>query len=341
MRIASTLMQRYRDAMAWLAIVGPKEAGAGDRERMLALAAEAFAEAGVEDPARIDVPAKGSGSSDDGSNLRDDVLAIVPALQSGSLFGGATGVLVMDAQNLLKGEINAIVDLLATADPDQAVAVFASSGTMPAALKKAVNANGSTVDVQPMRSRDAMQWITDYAKDQSLQIDQDARSELVKHFGTDHASMKQAIDRLAVTSDVITASDIDSTVDNRPDEPMWFLGDAIMAGKPDDALRRLADFLQHNHPLVLLSYLDNEVRKRSLAAVAPDYDTFAKWAKANPRSYATKKVWESRTRANGGALANCVRALAKADLTLKTQPEATHRVTMERLTVAMSRWMSR
>jgi hypothetical protein len=36
-----------------------------------------------------------------------------------------------------------------------------------------------------------------------------------------------------------------------------------------------------------------------------------------------------------------VRAIAKADLTLKTQPEPTHRVTLERLTVAMCRWMSR
>jgi DNA polymerase III delta subunit len=153
--------------------------------------------------------------------------------------------------------------------------------------------------------------------------------------------MRRAIDQLAVTGGTIEAAAIASNFDNRPDEPMWFLGDAIMAGDHKQALRRLSDFLQHNHPLILLSYLEGEVRKRSLAAIAPDYDTFVAMAAANPRSWATKKIWERRTRANGAALANCVRALAKADLTLKTQPEATHRVTLERLTVAMSRWMSR
>ena len=85
----------------------------------------------------------------------------------------------------------------------------------------------------------------------------------------------------------------------------------------------------------------SQVRSRSLAAVAPDYETFAAWSGGNPNSYATKKVWQARTRANGDALANCVRAIAKADLTLKTEPEPTHRVTLERLTVAMCRWMSR
>jgi len=327
--------------MGWIGIVGPKDAGASERERMRTLAQEAFDEAGVGDPTRIDVPAKGSDSSDEGSAMRDQVMAIVPALQSGSLFGGATGVFVMDVQNLLKGELDAIVELLTTADPTQTVAVFAASGTLPASLKNAIAGPGEVVSLRAFSTRDAEQWMGEYARANNLRISAEARVELLKHFGANQTAMRQAIDQLAVSGSVIEASAIAATVENRPDEPMWFLGDAIMAGNHTEALRRLADFLEHNHPLVLLSYLEGEVRKRSLAAVAPDYGTFAAWAKASPNSYATKKIWEGRTRANGQALANCVRALAKADLTLKTQPEATHRVTLERLTVAMSRWMSR
>ncbi len=328
--------------MGWIAVTGPRDAGASDRERMMSVAGEAFAAAGVESPTRIDVPGKGSGSSEDSATMRDQVLAIVPALQSGSLFGGATGVLVMDAQNLLKAEIDAIVEILGHADPAQSVAVFAASGSMPAPIRKAVKAGGGDVtDFKSMTGRDTAQFITEYAKANGLRIDQAARDELIKHFGTDTAAIQRAVDQLAINGGVIEAEAVRTNFDNRPDEPMWFLGDAIMAGDNAEALRRLSDFLQHNHPLVLLAYLEGEVRKRSLAAVAPDYDTFATWSGGNPRSYATKKVWESRTRANGRALADCVRALARADLTLKTQPEATHRVTLERLTVAMSRWMAR
>ncbi|MEZ5176630.1 MAG: hypothetical protein R2823_10595 [Acidimicrobiia bacterium] len=326
--------------MGWKGISGPKDAGPSEREQMLAMAAEVFAEAGVANPTRIDVPGRGAGSSGDGGTIREQVAAIVPALQSGSLFGGSTGVLVMDAQNLLKAESAAVAELLAVADPDQVVAVFASSGAMPAALKKTIGSD-NIVSLRALRTQDSLRWLNEYAKQHRLRIDAAARDELVKHFGANQAAMRRAIDSLAISGSTIEAEAIAATIDNRPNEPVWLLGDAIMTGNHTQALRRLADYLEHNHPLILLSYLEGEVRRRSLAAVAPDYDTFATWARANPASYATKKVWEGRTRANGEALASCVRALARADLTLKTQPEATHRVTMERLTVAMSRWMAR
>ena len=327
--------------MGWHAIIGPRDAGASEREKMLTQAAAIFDEEGVEDPERIDVPGKGSAAPDDGTALRDAVRAIVPSLQSGSLFGGKTGVLVVDSQQLLKAEVNAIVEILSNADPAEAVAVFIAAGTLPAPIKKMAAASGDVLTVKAITERDAAAWISEYAKANGLRIDQAARSELLQTFGSNTSQMRNAIDQLAVSDTAISADDVRERFMNRPDEPMWFLGDAIMSGDQGQALRRLSDFLEHQHPLVLLSYLEGEVRKRSLAAVAPDYDSYVAWAKANPNSWATKKIWESRTRANGAALAKSVKAISRADLTIKTQPEAVHRVTLERLTVAMCRWMSR
>jgi DNA polymerase III delta subunit len=327
--------------MGWYAIIGPRDAGATERQQMQTRASKIFKAEGVDDPHRIDVPGKGASTDDDGGILRDAVQTIVPALQSGSLFGGKTGVLVVDAQQLLKAELDVIVEMLNNADPDEAVAVFLASGTLPAAIKKKIAASGKVETVKATTERDAATWIVGYAKEHQLRIDQEARSELLVTFGSNTAQMRNAIDQLAVSGSTISASDVRENFTNRPDEPLWFLGDAIMAGKEGEALRRLSDFLEHQHPLILLSYLEGEVRKRSLAAVSPDYDTFASVAKANPNSYATKKIWQNRTRANGGGLAHSVNAIARADITLKTMPEATHRVTLERLTVAMCHWMSR
>jgi DNA polymerase III delta subunit len=327
--------------MGWYAIIGPRDAGATEREQMQARAAKIFRAEDVDDPHRVDVPPKGTSTDDDGGTLRDAVQMIVPALQSGSLFGGRTGVLVVDAQQLLKAEIDAIVEMLDNADPDQAVAVFLTSGTLPAPIRKKVAAGGKVETVKATTERDAATWIVTYAKENHLRIDQDARSELLTTFGSNTAQMRNAIDQLAVSGSMISARDVRDNFTNRPDEPLWFLGDAIMAGEEGEALRRLSDFLEHQHPLILLSYLEGEVRKRSLAAVSPDYDTFASVAKANPNSYATKKIWQNRTRANGGGLAHSVKAIARADITIKTMPEATHRVTLERLTVAMCHWMCR
>jgi DNA polymerase III delta subunit len=327
--------------MGWYAIIGPRDAGATEREQMQTRASQIFEREGVEDAHRVDVPGKGTSTDDDRGTLREAVQMIVPALQSGSLFGGKTGVLVVDAQQLLKAEIDTIAEMLGNADSDQAVAVFLASGTLPAAIKKRVAASGKVETVKATTERDAATWIITYAKEHRLRIDQEARAELLTTFGSNMAQMRNAIDQLAISGSTISASDVRDNFTNRPDEPLWFLGDAIVAGKEDEALRRLADFLEHQHPLILLSYLEGEVRKRSLAAVSPDYETFASVAKANPNSYATKKIWQNRTRANGEGLARSVNAIAKADLTIKTMPEATHRVTLERLTVAMCYWISR
>lgn len=294
---------------------------------------------GVDGPQRIDVPAKGTAAADDGGSLREPVAGIVPALQSGSLFGGATGVIVVDAQSLLKSEIDTIVELLQTADPSQASAVFVAAGTLPARIKKLLD--GETISIRALSEKDAAAWLNSHAKEHGLRIEQAARTELLHTFGSNTSAMKRAIDQLAVAGTTITVDDVQDRFTSRPDEPLWFLGDAIVAGNQGEALRRLADFLHHQHPLVALAYLEGEVRKRSIAAVSDSFDEFATAAKVNKNSYATRKIWDGRTRANGEALGRCVKAIARADITLKTQPEATHRVTMERLTVAMSRWLSR
>jgi hypothetical protein len=103
-------------------------------------------------------------------------------------------------------------------------------------------------------------------------------------------------------------------------------------------LRRLTDFLTHGHPLQLLAFLENDLKRRSLATSAPDIETFAEWIGASSDHYPTKKAWRARGSATDADLRRALIALARADVSLKTMPEATHRLTMERLTIALTRW---
>ena len=85
---------------------------------------------------------------------RHELEPLIPALQSTSLFGNASGVEVVDAQNILAGEAATIADLLATLDPDGTVAaVVVSAGAVPAALAKVVRASGQSVTIKKMRER--------------------------------------------------------------------------------------------------------------------------------------------------------------------------------------------
>jgi DNA polymerase III delta subunit len=289
---------------------------------------------------RIDVPGRASGDDVTGQ-LRESVHPVVPALQSGSLFGDRSGLLVVDAHQLQKAEAQVIAELVEAVDPDQVVAVFVAEGSVPAPLSGVLRSRGDKIAVKKLRERDASAWLAEAARERHVRLESGAATVLLQRFGTDVAALARALDQLAVDGGTVSAEDVTGRFANRPDEPLYYLSDAIAAGHEGEALRRLEDFLEHGHPLVLLSFLEGVVRRRSLAAVAPDLETYASWVKGNPKSYPVRKVWDARSRSRSEPLRRSLDALTRADLTLKTAPEATHRITLERLTVALCRWLGK
>jgi DNA polymerase III delta subunit len=148
--------------------------------------------------------------------------------------------------------------------------------------------------------------------------------------------MGHALDQLEGSTAKVTAEVIMSRFRNRPDEPTWHITDAIEKGDVAVALRRLSDFLVHGHPLVYLAALESDLKKRALAATAPDQETLQTWVGGSARQ--VSRLWSQRGRVRESSLRRAQEALVRADRVVKTHPEEVHRVTLERLTVAMCRW---
>jgi DNA polymerase-3 subunit delta len=324
--------------MSVLAIVGPRDAGPGERQEMLERAHAHLA--GTDSIVRVDVPAKGTGSEEGAEGaIRTDLEAVVPALQSGSLFGGQEGVLLVDAQSLLKAEAEIIAELLADA-PDGLLIAITAAGSLPAPFVRTLKEVGAIETVKKFRERDAGEWLGAELKRRKLRLPPEARAALIQRFGSDLAALAGALDQLELADEVPTADELIERFRTRPDEPVWLYADAVSAGDVAQALRRLTDYLTHSHPLVLLAYLENDLRRRALAAAAPDLATFADWSGTKPDHFPTKKAWNLRTRTSDSELRRALDAISRADQHLKSAPEDTHRLTMERLTVALCRWYS-
>lgn len=315
-------------------VQGPRDAGPGERQEMLERARRVFQEAGVSDVVRVDVPPRGS----DEEGLREVMRSLVPALQSPSLFGGRRGVQVVDAENLQRAEAEVLGELAADLDPEAITTVFVSAGALPAPLAKAVRQSGEVSSVKKLRERDAAGRLAEELRRRHMKLSQEAGEALVQRFGSDVAGLSQALDQLASATGPLTRETILERFRNRPDEPMWHYADAVSDGDTGQALRRLADFLTHGHPLQLLAFLENDLRRRALAAAAPDLETFAVWAGSSAEHYTVRKAWGQRSRTSDGELRKALDALARADAHLKSAPDETHRLTMERLTVALCRW---
>lgn len=323
-----------------MVVQGPAGAGPGEREVMLDRAARLLEQAGVSETVRIDVPPRGADEPGEGGVLRSGVEPIIPALQSGSLFGDRLGVEVMDAQLLQKAEAEVIVELLDLIDPNAVAVVFVSGGALPSALAKKVKADGEIVKVRKLREQDAGDWLFAEIKQRGLRVRPDAVAALLRKFGSDVGSLARALDQLDGLPEV-TIDEVDRRFANRPDEPIWLYGDAVAAGDVGQALRRLSDFLVHGHPLQLLAFLERDLRHRAMAASAPNLETLAEWLGQPSSSYPVKKAWQNRSKVSDSALTRALDALARADRIMKTSPTELHQLTLERLTVALCRWYGR
>ena len=323
-------------------VKGPPSAGSGERHQMLERAGEVFEEEGwpKDSVVRVDVPGRGQSAAGEAA-IRPEVEPAVPALQSGSMFMDKTGVLIVDAQQLKVAEAQALAELLNNADRELCRAVLVSAGEVAAPLKKTVKEHGRAVSVKPIRPGDASEWLASAVRRHGLRLPKAAAAALKEKFGSDLGAMEQALSQLEMAEGNITPEMIKERFDNRPVVPTWDYTDAIRDGDQVKALRFLRNFLTHNHPLVLIAVLETDVRKRALAAAAPDIATFAAWINSSPGAYPTKKAWRARNSMSAQNLRRAIGILCWADETLKSKPEETHLVTMERLTVALARWYSR
>lgn len=306
---------------------------------MLQTAADHFRQAGVDrsQVIRIDVPGRGGGEAGDGA-LRTELEPMIPLLQSGSLFGEKEGLVLVDVQNLQVGEADALAELLGSADLTAVECVLVAAGTTPKAVAKAVKELGSTVSVRKMWERQAREWLAKEVQARSLVFEKGAEEALLQRFGSDTAALTQALNQLEETSAKITKTLVLDRFKNRPDEPTFMITDAISKGDVATALRRLSDFLVHGHPLVYLAALESDLKKRSLAAAAPDEDTFRSWIGARPSDRGARRYWGQRGRVRESSLRRAQEALVRADRVVKSQPEEVQQVTLERLTVAFCRW---
>ncbi|HEX7099149.1 MAG TPA: hypothetical protein VF377_07900 [Acidimicrobiia bacterium] len=327
--------------MSLIAVAGPPSPGPGEREGMLEAARQALVEEGIAaaDIVRIDVPGRGAGEEGEGT-LRAELEPAVPILQSGSLFGGRQGLLVVDAQNLQVAEAGILAELISHRDPEAVAVALVSGGKLAKPLADVVKNGGRTITVAKMWERQAVKWVEEEVEKRELAFEPGAAEALVQRFGTDTAAMSRALDQLREFRGKITPGLILDWFKNRPDEPLFLYIDAIEKGRAGEALRRLGDFLTHGHPLQVIGALDNDLRRRVLAAAAPDLPTLAEWIGAKPSDRRTERLWNSRGRVADSALRRAQEAILRADRVLKSHPEDSHRVTMERLTVALCRWYS-
>lgn len=276
-----------------LAVVIADRGGPGEREEALANARRHLRRAGVETDqvVRIDVPssrgggAVSSGGPDQHGAFRADIAGIVPLLQSSSLFGQKQGLLLVDANFLLAAEWRALVELLPAIDPSAVAVAMVAQRSLPTALSKKIKEIGKVETMRPLWENQIHGWLIGQIKEKGLRMGYQARAALVQRFGTDRSALRRALEQLQGDNRPVSAEMIVERFRNRPDQPVFWILDEIVAGNAGAALRRLGDYLANarssdGRPHILLGTLESDLRLRLKASQARDRGHFGEMEEA-------------------------------------------------------------
>ena len=188
---------------------------------------------------------------------------LMGALETPSLLGGKRLVLVRDAQDLSKEQIEAIASYL-EAPSDSAVLVLVSSGRskLEAAVK---GAGGTILALEAPKGRRLVGWVRERGREHGLRVDDRAGWALTDSVGTELRDLDAALVQLSTglgAGATVGASEVRAAFPRLADERIYAFQDAVGERRLPvamTALRRLLE--QGDEPLMVFGALSSQVRR--------------------------------------------------------------------------------
>lgn len=187
---------------------------------------------------------------------------ILGALDTPSLLGGRRLVLVRDAHELGKEQVEALVRYLESPSPSAVLVLVAAGRTK---LEAAVKAAGSVIALEAPKGRRLVGWIRERGRDRKLRVDDRAGWALVDSVGTELRDLDQALQQLSTALGVgatVGAAEVRAAFPRLADERVFAFQDAVGERRLPvamTALRRLLE--QGDEPLMVFGALSSQVRR--------------------------------------------------------------------------------
>jgi DNA polymerase-3 subunit delta len=272
-----------------------------------------------------------------------DVAAVVDALTTPPFLADRRIVVLRDAGRLVAADAARLVTCLDDPLPGVTLVAAAGSGTIPAALVKAIERQGAVIDTAVGTGRARTQWLVDRLHEGPVRLDARAGSRLGEHLGGDVSRMRGLLEALAAAYGEGASIDVERL------EPFlgeagavapWDLSDAIDAGDTPGALGALRRLFGAGafHPLQVLAILHRHyqamLRLDGSGVTTPDEAA----ARLGMRStYPARKALEQGRRLGPAGISRAVTLLAEADLDVRGRSALPAETVLEVLVGRLSR----
>jgi len=272
-----------------------------------------------------------------------DVGMVVDALTTPPFLTDRRIVVVRDAGRVSAADGARLVACLDDPLPGVAMVLAAGGGTVPAALVKAVERQGTVIDTAVGTGRARTQWLTEHLHQGPVKLDARAGARLGEHLGGDVSRLRGMLEALASAYGEGASIDVDRL------EPFlgeagtvapWDLSDAIDAGDTAGALDALHRLFGPGgyHPLQVMATLHRHyqgmLRLDGSGVTTPEEAA----ARLGTRSvFPARKVLEQGRRLGPAGISRAVTLLAEADLDVRGRSALPEQTVLEVLVGRLSR----
>jgi DNA polymerase-3 subunit delta len=193
---------------------------------------------------------------------------------------------------------------------------------VPAAVSRAVKANGELIETSPGQGRQRSDWVSDRIRHAGIRLDAGAAKLLTEHLGEDVARIDSILDLLESAygeGGKVGAAELAPFLGDSGSVPPWDLTDTLDRGNTADAVKALHRMMDAGgrHPLQIMASLHRHYggMLRLDGAELKTGDDAAAILKMSP--YPAKKVLEQGRRLGHDRIARAIDVLAEADADLR------------------------
>ena len=252
---------------------------------------------------------------------------VIDAARSGSLFAPRRAVVVRGADQL-KGDGEELLAFFADPPGDVVLVLLAAKPDKRKTLWRRITEAATVMDAEPLKGRALQAYVADEVRRRGMRLGADGLSELIERVGQDLRRLMGELDKLeayAGKSKTLDADEVAKVLGRGMARPLYKLADAVTARQRVAALVLVEELLEEGEPaLRMLATIHRVIRqtraaKALLASRAPR-DAFASRLGIPP--FKVGDVIEASRHWSDEELKAAIRALAKADLQIKTGGDA-------------------
>lgn len=191
-----------------------------------------------------------------------DVALLMSALETPSLLGDRRLVVVNDAQDLKKDQLQALERYLDSPSPYSVLVLIASGRTK---LEAAVKKSGSVIGLDTPKGRALADWIKKRSADHKIKVDDRGAWKLIDTVGNDLRELDGALSQLATqlgTGAKVGAQQVAGMFTREADLRIFAFTDAVGDRRLPEAVTSLRRLLGQGEPeLVVFGALSAHVRR--------------------------------------------------------------------------------